>query len=153
MKKRTILISPAKAIINEITPDIDVIICTSDTEFSVSGCENVLLLRFDDITDERRSTAFNMQLAQKIFGFVTRETARDTLFVCCDSGVSRSSAITAALTLCMGDDDLYIWDCADYSPNTLVFGIMCAACGVRIEKKSIELRKMISENALKRMMN
>ena len=59
--------------------------------------ENKLILHFDDVTSVR-TKSFNKSIAKQINTFINQiDFNKEKLYVCCDSGVSRSSAIAAAI--------------------------------------------------------
>lgn len=57
-----------------------------------------LCLRFDDVTDITDISTFSKNDSEQIVHFIKELPKNlDTLFVCCDSGESRSTAIVAAI--------------------------------------------------------
>jgi len=61
----------------------------------------LLELDFDDITSEYRSTetiSINKEHIKKIKEKIPEIKAADTVFVCCDAGLSRSPAVAKALS-------------------------------------------------------
>ncbi len=65
-----------------------------------------LCLSFADITDNVSPLAFKKDTAEKIADYVKSLPKQlDTLFVCCDSGESRSTAMSAAIMRYCGMDE------------------------------------------------
>lgn len=82
--------------------------------------------------------------------FLRRARAADDLFLCCDSGESRSAAIAAAVLLSQNQSDLYIWNSTEYHPNHYVFKLQCAALGVNIDDEEIFMRRKLNDDAFHR---
>ncbi len=149
---RNVLISPIKAILPYLdTPDVDYILCTSEPLPPFNVGKNVLLLRFADVTDGKRQDAFQPWQAEAVCNFLRHTPSANDLFLCCDSGESRSTAIAAAILLAQGQSDLRIWDGSEYHPNELVFKIQCAMLGVDINENEIQTRKRLNNRAFQRM--
>lgn len=86
----------------------------------VTGVNEILKLRFYD--EESGDNTITMYDAIQIKHFVDDNINKvDTIYVNCDGGVSRSSAVAAALLKYMGLDDSKIWKNGKYSPNRLVY--------------------------------
>lgn len=110
----------------------------------------VLCLGFKDVTDSSDSNAFSRIIAAKIADYVRGLPDNlDTLFVCCDSGESRSTAMTAAIMRYHKMDELKIWKNPHYHPNVLVYFLLCEALGVPVTKDELISKKHINERALK----
>jgi len=56
----------------------------------------------------------------------------EQLYICCDSGESRSAAIAAATYMNLGFSDKSIWKNCKYHPNKLVYKVMCMEYGIKI---------------------
>lgn len=111
-------------------------------------CKNIknkLFLEFDDTTNERSPFVFTAEKAKAIKSFID-SLSQDikALYVCCDSGESRSAAISAAIMryLKMNDDD--IWMNPHYHPNPLVYKIQCMTFGILVT--SIGIKNKIKKN-------
>lgn len=142
IKARNILISPIRAVMYDIKdPTADFILCTSDERVTVKDGGNVILLRFVDTEEAGNPGSFSEQQAMRIEAFLERTDANEDLFICCDSGESRSSAIAAAITLAAGGSDMRIWESVEYHPNSLVFKIMCKKLGVFLAEEAIAERR------------
>ena len=147
-RARNILISPIRAVLNDLEdPTVDFILCSTETAVSAARRNNVLLLRFLDTEEENSYLCFRQFDAERIRSFLSRADANEDLFVCCDSGESRSPAIAAAIRLAVGQTDRSIWESTDYHPNLLVFGKMCRTLGVDITEAGIRERRITNENA------
>ena len=109
---------------------------------------------FADITDSTESSAFNKKIADEIAAYVKNLPAQlDTLFVCCDSGESRSTAMSAAIMRYNGMDEMLIWKNPHYHPNTLVYSMLCDALGVPVSKVELQAKHWTSEKALSDAIN
>ena len=150
VKAENIIISPIRAVLNDLgDPTADFILCSSERTIETDGRDNVLFLRFADTAEEDDPMRFRRSDAERICEFLSRKDASEDLFVCCDSGESRSAAVAAAVRLAAGQDDLEIWKSTDYRPNGLVFGVMCAALGLDVSGEEIRRRKEISDAAFR----
>lgn len=108
-----------------------------------------LCLNFADITDSGELSAFKKDIAEEIAAYVKGFPAQlDTLFVCCDSGESRSTAMAAAIMRYNGADEMRIWKNPRYHPNTLVYSMLCDALGVPVSKVELQAKHWTSEKAL-----
>lgn len=146
-----ILICPIKAILDELDDlSTGFILCTSDDSLVIEPRENVLLLHFADITDARRADAFTAEQAAKVCSFWKNRALYSTLFVCCDSGESRSPAIAAALIRSTGQSDLEIWQNTEYHPNPYVYTVMCRELGMKVDSSEVEERKAANQRAFER---
>ncbi|MGN1138433.1 MAG: hypothetical protein ACI4RM_03220 [Ruminococcus sp.] len=113
-----------------------------------------LCLNFDDVTDTVNSSAFTKDIAEKIADYVKEFSPQtDTLFVCCDSGESRSTAMAAAIMRFNGMDEMNIWKNPHYHPNTLVYSLLCDALGVPVSKTELQEKHWTSEKALSDAIN
>ena len=107
-----------------------------------------LCLNFADITNLNGISAFNKDTAEKIAAYVKELPHQlDTLFVCCDSGESRSSAMSAAIMRYNRMDEMSIWKNPRYHPNTLVYSLLCNAFGVFVSEAELQSKKQINEKA------
>ena len=149
-----ILISPIRAVINDMEDTADYIFCSSEKAVLedplVSSFDNILLLHFFDTEEDTHPMAFQDSHAERILSFLSRPDANETLFVCCDSGESRSSAIAASVLLAIGRSDQFIWDSADYHPNLLVFRRMCSRMGIGLTEEEIMRRKERNNTAFRK---
>lgn len=108
-----------------------------------------LCLNFADVTDGAESSAINKDIASEIAAYVKDLPKQlDSLFVCCDSGESRSAAMSAAIMRYNGMDEMKIWRNPHYHPNTLVYSLLCDALGVPVSKVELQAKCWTNEKAL-----
>ena len=144
-KADNILISPIRAVLNELEDTTaDFILCSSEMVVKTANRKNVLFLSFFDTEEDNPSMSFQYTDAEEIVSFLSRADANTDLFICCDSGESRSSAIAASLKLAVGKTGRDIWDSTDYHPNKLVFGKMCRALALIYLRKQYKNARMIA---------
>ncbi len=114
-----------------------------DTE-KLRGCRRVSAHFFHDVTSG--AGAFTADIAAEIADYICGLPADiDSLFVCCDSGESRSSAMAAAILRWRGESDMDIWMAPRYHPNPLVYKTLCSAFGIKVSEA--ELRELLAINA------
>ena len=91
---------------------------------SQANCLNTLVVQFDDVQDiEQDKTYFDRGMAKDILNFVNRYCAECDLIVCRgNKGISRSTAIAAALSKIMNNTDDGIF-CSGI-PNMLVYNTL-----------------------------
>ena len=120
-----------------------VIMCSSypvDAE-KCSRIKNKLILEFDDITNQTAPSAFNADKAKTIKAFIdSLEQEVKALYVCCDSGESRSTAFSAAIMRYFKMSDKDIWTNPYYHPNPLVYKIQCKAFGIFVTNIGIRMK-------------
>lgn len=113
-----------------------------------------LILGFADTEDADRYDAISDDNADEICRFVKElPDELDTLFVCCDSGESRSTAMAAAIARYKGLDEWVIWDDPRYNPNGLVYRRVCTGFRIDAQDDEIALRKQRNRDALRRLIN
>lgn len=118
-------------------------------ESKITELKTRLILFFNDITDCKNPTSFNSSVAQKIHNYVDfLPDDTELLFICCDSGESRSSAIAAATLRYFGEDDMKIWKDPHYHPNTLVYTVLCHEYGIAVSEDEVREKADINERAL-----
>ena len=117
-------------------------------EEKLSVFSKKLCLSFDDITNAAVSSAFTEDKAKQIAEYVKKlPDDLDTLFVCCDSGQSRSSAMAAAILRYKALDDMRIWKNPKYHPNPLVYKLLCQAFNINVTDEEIDDKIKINEQA------
>lgn len=133
---------------NVSTDNIAVIMCTSYNvnTSDIDGINKKLILYFDDTLSIGKNS-FTMEIANQIKSFVDM-LSYESLYVCCDSGESRSSAIAASILKYKNEKNLYIWDNPHYHPNALVYDIMCQCFGKRTPGIVIRYLTWRNKNAL-----
>lgn len=108
-----------------------------------------LILSFNDIIDSNNASSFNKSIAGEIHFYINSlQSDVEVLYVCCDSGESRSSAIAAAITRFYGKDDMEIWSNPHYHPNPLVYKLLCEEFGVVLFDGELEDKINLNNNAL-----
>lgn len=110
---------------------------------------NAIKVVFEDtiILGER---SFNLRLAKKIHNFVDDIFSDcEYLYICCDSGQSRSAAIAAAMYRYLGLKDKNIWKDYKYHPNKLVYKYMCREYGIRVSNLRIKYYCWLNNISLK----
>lgn len=121
---RNIIICPIKAVLEEITQSTAYYILCSSYEIHLKPTENSLILHFFDTCNPRNPYVFTKEDAIAILTFFDSFPSDADVFVCCDSGESRSPAVAAALMRYQGESDYEIWNSSEYHPNSLVFDIL-----------------------------
>lgn len=120
------------------------IVCTSYTinPSRLPETESCLIQSFEDRAAPGPAS-FSSRLARQAAQFIqTRDTSE--FAVCCDSAMSRSPAMAAAILRYNGQSDRVIWQNPHYQPNPLVYRLMCDALGCSISPW--KLRWMIRSN-------
>ncbi|MBE6756510.1 MAG: hypothetical protein E7555_08645 [Ruminococcaceae bacterium] len=108
-----------------------------------------IIFSFADISEYKNPLSFNKDHARKIHQYVdSLPSDTEVLFVCCDSGESRSSAITAAILRYLGRDEMKIWQNPHYHPNPLVYKLLCREFGFHLLNDDIEEKIKINQKAL-----
>ena len=108
-----------------------------------------VILRYDDVDREIPGRSMSSRDADRAADFIRAHSQfRGILYCCCDSGVSRSSAMAAAAARYLGEDDLPIWQDPHYSPNPLVYEQMCRSLGISVSDEALDLRLETSRRAL-----
>ena len=100
---------------------------------------------FDDLDQEVPGRSLSAAAAGRIADFI--KGIGDTvtkIYVCCDSGESRSSAIAAAICRFYGLSDLHIWTNPKYHPNPYVFLHICDSLNIPITDAQLDY--LIEEN-------
>jgi len=109
-----------------------------------------LYMCFSDIVDVNNPNSFDANTAEKIADFIrTLPGNLDTLFVCCDSGESRSTAMAAAIMKYTGKDEMKVWKNPHYRPNPLVYSLLCKALGIDVPRETVTKLCEINNNTFK----
>ena len=140
---------------SENSGDYAVINCAERKNKILSAYPPLLLLQlsFADTTNENDPRCFSAEHGKKIKFFVESlpQTVSD-LFIFCDAGESRSTAIAAAILLWIGRSDEPVWSNPFYHPNIFVFGRLCKTFGIEMTEEQIASKKRQSEDAFKNAM-
>lgn len=110
---------------------------------------------FDDVDREIPGRSLSAGAAQRIAHFIKNVGPEiETVYVCCDSGISRSSAIAAAVCRYFGISDSPIWENPKYQPNPLVFHLLGESLGLSISDELLDIlidtNRSAFRNAVKR---
>jgi len=108
-----------------------------------------LILDVHDTLNIQDPKAFTEEHGAVVKEFLHKHMDATCLYVCCDSGQSRSAALAAAIVRYFGGDDLFIWEDPKYHPNTLVYTRQLAALGMTVHREELEQLSKISDNALR----
>lgn len=113
-----------------------------------------LLLNFADVTSGTDFSAFTKAKAESITEYVKELPGNlDTLFICCDSGESRSTAMAAAISRYNGSDEMKIWRNPHYHPNPLVYKLLCDAFGIQVSDEDVAERVAVNNKSLSDAIN
>ena len=150
MELRVISIKEAKRNINTLNlSNVKAIIISSyNDDIEIIPSKNKLLIEFDDLNYQSQNS-FNRNLAKKIKEFIGKiDLSKNKLYVCCDSGESRSSAVAACILRKYGEDENVIWKDTSYHPNILVYRILCEELGIKNSKIILKYKTYINNKAL-----
>lgn len=110
---------------------------------------NTLCLNFADVSNGKDFSAMSNDVAMKIADYIKNLPKQlDTLFVCCDSGESRSTAMAATIMRHNGMDEMKIWKNPHYHPNPLVYKLLCNAFGFQVSDEDVAEKVAINNKAL-----
>ncbi len=127
-----------------------ILISSYDDILKKSFCNvNAIKVIFEDtiVLGER---SFNLRLAKKIHNFVDNIlNDYEYLYICCDSGQSRSAAITAATYRYLGLKNKNIWKNYKYHPNKLVYKYMCKEYRIKVSNLRIKYYCWLNDISLK----
>ena len=159
-KDKDLQICPVKRLyleLEENLPDTKTIAIVLTTEKinhpnmrMLDNCHKVEVM---DTEIENKAFSFNYDEGLKVKEFLDRENDFGRLYVCCDSGESRSTAMAAAVMRYYGESDKQIWTNPYYHPNLLVYKKQLNAFGIKISRLRLKYLKYINDRALKKAMN
>lgn len=131
--------------------NVKVIIASSyDGNVEYVEDKNKLVLHFDDITTTNHNS-INKDIAMQINSFVSNiDFKKEKLYVCCDSGVSRSSAIAAAILRKYNEDEDIIWKNYNYQPNILVYKTLCDEFNLKNLPMRLRHKESMNRKALRK---
>lgn len=155
MKIRVLSIKQANEELKSKDKEKIKIIIASSYQNDISGINNEdkLLLNFDDI-NEKSENSFNSSMAIKINRFIENINFKQyELYICCDSGISRSSAIAAAILRKYNENEDIIWKNCNYHPNLLVYEELCKEFELKNSKSELKRKEKINANALRKQIN
>ncbi len=155
-----IFIYPIKKLyyeLNEINAEKSCAIIVSSYDVNMEKLKKLnskIVLCFDDITQLNSEHSFNNEFSEKIFNFVkTLSQDIENMYVCCDAGESRSSAIAAVIMRFYGYDEMTIWKNPHYNPNILVYRLLCLQFGFNVTNEEIQNKQIINKEALSEAIN
>ena len=127
------------------------VISTSfDSPRGLPGEGDCVILQYDDIDREIPGRSLSEGDARKAADFIRSHSRfQGVLYCCCDSGVSRSSAMAAAASRFLGRDDLPIWRDPRFSPNPLVYAAVCRSLEMALSDEELDFRLEVSRRALR----
>ena len=100
-----------------------------------------------------KAFSFDYREGMDVKEFLEKESDFGRIYVCCDSGESRSTAMAAAIMRYYGKSDKEIWTDPHYHPNLLVYKEQLYAFGIKVSKLRLRYLKYINSRALKRAIN
>ena len=89
-------------------------------------------------------------MADAISEKIKESADKADIYICCDSGESRSTAIAAALMRLYNQSDKIIWNNPHFHPNLLVYELMCKSMRLNCSKLRLWYNKKVSDYALKK---
>ena len=99
-------------------------------------------------------SAFSKNESEQISHFIKELPKNlDTLFICCDSGESRSTAMAAAIARYINSDEIKIWFNPHYHPNPLVYKLLCDSLGVYVSEKEVADKVAVNQKAFSDAIN
>lgn len=152
MEINVLSIRQAKENLRDVdTKDIKMIVASSyDCSIDSIANENKLILHFDDITTLNKNS-INSNIAKQINSFVRDiDFNKQILYVCCDSGVSRSSAIAAAILRKYNENEDIIWKDYRFKPNILVYKTVCDEFNLKNFPIRLKHKENINKKAFKK---
>lgn len=152
MELRVTSIKEAKRSLNTLNlSNIKAIIISSyKDDIEKISSENKLLIEFDDLNYQCQNS-FSKNLAKKIKKFIDKiDLDKNKIYVCCDSGESRSAAVAACILRKYGESENIIWKDASYHPNILVYSILCEELGLKNSKIRLKYKTYINNKALRK---
>ncbi len=116
----------------------------------LEAIDDKIIFSFADTKEKKHPQAFRKIYAEKIKEFLENLSGDiQTLYVCCDSGESRSTAMAAAITRYIKGDEMKIWKNPKYHPNPLVFCVLTRVLGVEVTPVELKYREWLNQQALK----
>ena len=103
-----------------------------------------------DTEIEHNPFSFSYTKGLGVKEFLEKESDFERIYVCCDSGESRSTAMAAAIIKYYGKSDKEIWKNPNYHPNSLVYKQQLYAFGIKVNKLRLKYLKYINNEALKK---
>lgn len=112
-----------------------------------------LQLEFDDVLEGEM--AFDINHARRIALFLDAiekdKPHINRVYICCEAGVSRSTAVVAAILDANGQNsEEIIFQNPLYHPNMLVYEVLARELGVKVTPRRLKKLKRASERAFKK---
>lgn len=113
---------------------------------------------FDDVDQDIPGRSLSREAALRISRFIKQiDPETETVYVCCDSGMSRSSAISAVVHRYFAISDKDIWESPHYHPNPLVFRMISECLNMPVDDEQLDrlitINRLAFRNAIKRAQN
>lgn len=113
---------------------------------------------YDDVDREIPGRSLSTAAAHRIANFIKGVDPHvKTVYVCCDSGMSRSSAIAAVVHRFYGISDSAIWGSPHYHPNPFVFRLVSECLDMPVDDalvdRLIAINRLSFKNAIQRGRN
>ena len=129
---------------------IGIFLTVENTDYpNVRLLDNVLKIEVADTEVQERDDSFKVSDGMLVKKYLEREADFGKLYVCCDSGESRSTAMAAAIMRYFGVSDKEIWTNPMYHPNLLVYKNQLEAFGIKISKFKLKYLRYLSNKAFK----
>lgn len=129
----------------------DAIILTAKEldEEKLEGLRSFIRIPVADTLNKSMPGAFTLKHGIEIGKYLGKIYDVTLLYVCCDCGESRSTAVAAALLRRFGKSDAEIWKNPMYHPNLLVYKEQCSAFGIKVSALKLRYLKYINDKALR----
>lgn len=111
--------------------------------------DNVLKIEVQDTLMKDSPYAFTAEHGLQVKEFLDKACFK-RLFVCCDSGESRSAALAAAIMVYYGNPDMEIWKNPYFHPNLLVYAAQLKAFGIKCTPLKLKFLRFINNRNFKK---
>ena len=116
--------------------------------------DNFCAVHFLDTIDQDVEGAIKREHADTIKDFLFNLSEEITdLYISCDGGDSRSPAIAAAVMRLIGRDERRVWRNPYYTPNILVYFVLCESFGVPVMWDDALEQRQINEESYRLAQN
>lgn len=150
------IICPVKRLyaeLNENLPDgktVAILLTTEEINHpSLNLLDAYLRICVMDTESEEKEFSFSHNDGIRVKEFLEKDDSK-RIYICCDSGESRSTAMTAAIMRYYGLSDKTIWKNPHYHPNLLVYKKQMNAFGFKVNRLKLKFLKYLSDSALKK---
>ena len=159
-KTKDLQICPIKRLyleLDENLPDrktIAILLSMEDVwHYNLKLLDAILKVGVFDTEMKHKAFSFDYREGMDIKKFLEKQNDFGRIYVCCDSGESRSAAMAAAIMRYYGKSDKEIWTNPHYHPNLLVYKEQLYAFGIKVSKLRLSYLKYINNRALKKAIN